>query len=41
MSAQAGTQPDAEPLREARRENIPLAIFYMIASGLVFNCANA
>ena len=41
MSAQAGTQPEIKPLREARRENIPLAIFYMVASGLVFNCANA
>ena len=41
MSAQAGTQPENEPLREARRENIPLAIFYMVASGAVFNCANA
>src|SRR6185295_18271633 len=36
-----GTQPENEPLRETRRENIPLAIFYMVASGLVFNCANA
>jgi hypothetical protein len=25
----------------ARREHIPLAIFFMIASGAVFNCANA
>jgi drug/metabolite transporter (DMT)-like permease len=25
----------------ARRENIPLAIFYMVASGAVFNCSNA
>ena len=24
-----------------RRENIPLAIFLMIVSGAVFNCANA
>jgi drug/metabolite transporter (DMT)-like permease len=41
VSARAGTQPEIEPLREARRENIPLAIFYMVASGAVFNCANA
>src|SRR5438445_6222281 len=29
------------PARIARPEHIPLAIFYMIASGAVFNCANA
>ncbi len=41
MSAEAGTQPRISPAQIARRENIPLAIFYMIASGAVFNCANA
>ena len=37
----AGTTPDAKAAAPARIENIPLAIFYMIASGAVFNCANA
>ena len=43
MSADAGATPLAEPAPRlaARREHIPLAIFYMIASGVVFNCANA
>ena len=41
MSAEAGTQPSVSPARIARRDHIPLAIFYMIASGAVFNCANA
>ena len=37
----AGTGPDAKAAARPRIENIPLAIFYMIASGAVFNCANA
>jgi drug/metabolite transporter (DMT)-like permease len=37
----AGTGPDLKAAAPARIENIPLAIFYMIASGAVFNCANA
>ena len=37
----AGTGPDLKAAVPARIENIPLAIFYMIASGAVFNCANA
>lgn len=41
MSAGADTQARIEAAPSARREHIPLAIFYMIASGLVFNCANA
>ncbi|TMI99809.1 MAG: DMT family transporter [Alphaproteobacteria bacterium] len=41
MSAGAETQAHAAPAPGARREHIPLAIFYMIASGAVFNCANA
>src|SRR3989440_6299645 len=40
VTADVGTPP-ATPLRETRRDHIPLAIFYMIASGAVFNCANA
>src|SRR4051794_34949211 len=39
LSAGAETQARAAP--SARREHIPRAIFYMIASGAVFNCANA
>src|SRR5437762_5234980 len=34
-------QARAAPAPSARREHIPLAIFFMIASGAVFNCANA
>ncbi|MBV8835954.1 MAG: DMT family transporter, partial [Alphaproteobacteria bacterium] len=41
MSAEAGTQPRVSPAQIARRDHIPLAVFYMIASGAVFNCANA
>ena len=37
----AGASPDVKAAAPARIENIPLAIFYMIASGAVFNCANA
>jgi drug/metabolite transporter (DMT)-like permease len=37
----AGTEARVAPAPGARREHIPLAIFYMIASGAVFNCANA
>jgi drug/metabolite transporter (DMT)-like permease len=40
VTADVGSEP-ATPLRETRRDHIPLAIFYMIASGAVFNCANA
>lgn len=41
MSAGAETQARVAAAPEARRENIPLAIFFTIASGAVFNCANA
>ena len=41
MSAGADTQARVSPAQIARREHIPLAIFFMIASGAVFNCANA
>jgi drug/metabolite transporter (DMT)-like permease len=42
LSAEAGTQAHtASPPRVTRRDNIPLAIFFMVASGAVFNCANA
>src|SRR5436190_10362689 len=41
LSAGAETQARVAPAPSARREHIPLAIFYMIASGAVFNCANA
>ena len=41
MSAGADTQARIEAAPSMRRENIPLAIFFMIASGAVFNCANA
>jgi len=41
LSAEAGTQPRVSPAQIARRDHIPLAVFYMIASGAVFNCANA
>ena len=41
MSAGAEPQARAAPAPSARREHIPRAIFYMIASGAVFNCANA
>ena len=42
MSAGAGAEPGCEGrCSGTRHENIPLAIFYMIASGAVFNCANA
>ena len=37
----AGASPDVKAAAPARIENIPLAIFHMIASGAVFNCANA
>src|SRR3954454_12171311 len=39
----AGAEPQARvaPAPSARREHIPRAIVYMIASGAVFNCANA
>lgn len=40
MSVGAGTAPE-EKVASARRTHIPLAIFFMIASGAVFNCANA
>ena len=41
MSAGADTQARIAAAPSTRRENIPLAIFFMIASGAVFNCANA
>ena len=42
MSAGVGAEPEVKVApAPARHENIPLAIFYMIASGAVFNCANA
>jgi drug/metabolite transporter (DMT)-like permease len=41
LSAGAGTEDSPAAARIVRRDNIPLAIFYMVASGLVFNCANA
>jgi drug/metabolite transporter (DMT)-like permease len=41
LSAGAEPQARAAPAPSARREHIPRAIFYMIASGAVFNCANA
>src|SRR4051812_11330208 len=41
LSAGAEPQARAAPAPSARREHIPLAIFSMIASGAVFNCANA
>ena len=41
MSAGADTQARVASAPSARREHIPLAIFFMIASGAVFNCANA
>jgi drug/metabolite transporter (DMT)-like permease len=41
LSAGADTQAQVSATRIARRDHIPLAIFYMIASGAVFNCANA
>ena len=41
MSAGAEPQARVAPTPSARREHIPLAIFFMIASGAVFNCANA
>jgi drug/metabolite transporter (DMT)-like permease len=41
LSASADTQARVAAAPGTRRENIPLAIFFMIASGAVFNCANA
>ena len=41
MSASADTQARVAAASSTRRENIPLAIIFMIASGAVFNCANA
>jgi drug/metabolite transporter (DMT)-like permease len=41
LSADAGTEAHIGASRVERRDNIPVAIFLMIASGLVFNCANA
>jgi drug/metabolite transporter (DMT)-like permease len=41
LSADAGTGARVGAARVGPRDNIPLAIFLMIASGLVFNCANA
>jgi len=41
LSAGADTQARIAAAPSARREHIPLAIFFMIASGAVFNCANA
>jgi drug/metabolite transporter (DMT)-like permease len=40
VAVDVGTEPDAK-LRPARREHIPLAIFYMVASGVVFTCSSA
>ena len=42
MSAHA-VEPlvDEPPRRSARREHIPIAIFYMVASGMVFACSSA
>jgi drug/metabolite transporter (DMT)-like permease len=40
LSAGAETEARA-PASRIAREHIPLAIFYMVASGAVFNCANA
>jgi drug/metabolite transporter (DMT)-like permease len=42
LSAGAGTEPELQAaLAPARHENIPLAIFYMIASGMVFTASSA
>jgi drug/metabolite transporter (DMT)-like permease len=41
VSADAEARIEPPPRAVERRENIPLAIFYMVASGLVFNCSNA
>ena len=43
MSAEVDTQARIEPSPRlsARRENIPLAILYMLASGVVFTCSSA
>jgi drug/metabolite transporter (DMT)-like permease len=38
VSADAAAEPGAEPVRQT---NIPLAIFYMVASGAVFSGSNA
>ena len=41
MSAGTDARIEEAPRAEERRTHIPLAIFYMVASGAVFNCANA
>ena len=42
LSAGAGTEPEVKAaLVPARHENIPLAIFYMVASGVVFTASSA
>jgi len=41
LSAGADTQVRVAAAPSSRRENIPLAIFCIVASGAVFNCANA
>ena len=41
MSASVETQAQVIAAPSLRRENIPLAILCIIASGAVFNCANA
>jgi drug/metabolite transporter (DMT)-like permease len=42
LSAGAGTEPEVKvALSSARHENIPLAIFYMVGSGVVFTVSSA
>ncbi len=41
MAVGVGTEPDVKPALSQRREHIPLAIFYMVASGVVFTCSSA
>src|SRR4051794_39873619 len=41
LSAGADTQARMAAAPSRRRENIPLAILCIVASGAVFNCANA
>lgn len=41
VSADAEARIEPSTRAAQRRDNIPLAIFFMVASGLVFNCSNA
>ncbi len=41
MAVDVGTGPDVKTALSQRREHIPLAIFYMVASGAVFTCSSA